>query len=174
MHILSLVTDNIPSWISGRRRMTRKYFMINHHESMRPGKDWTHKHWISNQTHFQLPYGAWLWASCVKLFSNEGFQQKTQSGKELIYGLIFYVRPVLQIILTTIRTGTGRNETWSIPAIFNTLAKPNFYENLYLYLKLSSCTVWLPINENSDVPIYIHVGKNIGTGNPDDCFYCHL
>ena len=24
----------------------------------------------------------------------------------------------------------------------------------------------LPINENGDVPICIHVGKNIGTGNP--------
>ena len=37
MHILSPETDNCPSWISGRERMTvEKYFMINLHERMLP------------------------------------------------------------------------------------------------------------------------------------------
>ena len=76
---------------------------------------------------------------------------------------------MLQIILTTISTGTGPNETWSIPAISNPYMflfclSQIFYESLYLHLKLSSFTVWLPINENGDVPLYINVGKNIGTG----------
>ena len=36
MHILPRETDNCPAWISGRERMTRKYFMINLHERMLP------------------------------------------------------------------------------------------------------------------------------------------
>ena len=39
MHILSLVTDNSPSWISGREEKGRRnYFMTNLYESM--GPDW--------------------------------------------------------------------------------------------------------------------------------------
>ena len=38
----SLVTDNSPSWISGREENGhRNYFMINLHESMGPGRDGT-------------------------------------------------------------------------------------------------------------------------------------
>ena len=44
-----------------------------------------------------------------------------------------------------------------------------FYESLYLYWKrvallLSSCRVWSPIKQNGHVPIYMLIGKNIGTG----------
>ena len=66
VHILSLVTDNNPSWmISGREENDRrKYFMINLHESMRPGRDGTRDPWICSQiriccqTRYRLRYAA--------------------------------------------------------------------------------------------------------------------
>ena len=43
VYVLSLVTDNYPSWISGREENGhRSYFMINICESMGPGQDQTH------------------------------------------------------------------------------------------------------------------------------------
>ena len=42
VHILSLVTDNNPSWISRREENDRRnYFMINLHESIVPDRDQT-------------------------------------------------------------------------------------------------------------------------------------
>ena len=60
LNILLLVIINSPSLISGRRRLNgrRKYFTINLHKSMGPGRDQTHHPWISNQTHYRLCYGA--------------------------------------------------------------------------------------------------------------------
>ena len=50
-HILSLVTDKIPSGISGREENGgRNYFMINLHESMGPGWNQTRDTWICSQT----------------------------------------------------------------------------------------------------------------------------
>ena len=52
MHILTLVTDNNPSWISRREENGRRnYFMINLHESMGLGRDRTRDPWICSQTH---------------------------------------------------------------------------------------------------------------------------
>ena len=52
MHILSVVTDNNPSWIRGREENGgRNYFMINLHESVRPDQDGTHNPRICSQTH---------------------------------------------------------------------------------------------------------------------------
>ena len=60
MHILSLVLviDNSPTEIIGRNR--RKYFMINLHESMKPGPDRTKSPWICNRPRCRLPCGARL------------------------------------------------------------------------------------------------------------------
>ena len=51
VHILSLVTDNNPSGISGREENGRRnYFVINLRKSMGPGLDRTPSPWISSQT----------------------------------------------------------------------------------------------------------------------------
>ena len=51
MHILSLVTDNNPSSISGREENGHtNYFMINLHSSMGPGQDQTRDPRICSQT----------------------------------------------------------------------------------------------------------------------------
>ena len=51
MYILLLVTDNNQSWISRREENgCRNYFMMNLHESMGPGHDWTRHPWICSQT----------------------------------------------------------------------------------------------------------------------------
>ena len=43
LHILLLVTDNNPSWISGREENGgRNYFIIELNKSIGPGRDWTH------------------------------------------------------------------------------------------------------------------------------------
>ena len=54
--------------------------------------------------------------------------------------MVWNVHTMLQIILTSISTGTGPNETWSVPAIFNPYMylfwlSQIFYESLYLYFK---------------------------------------
>ena len=55
LHILSLVTNNNPSWISGREENCRRnYSMINLQESMGPGQDQTGDPWICVQTHMLL------------------------------------------------------------------------------------------------------------------------
>ena len=59
LHILSLVTVNNPSGISGREENGhRNYFMINLHECMEPGRDRTRDPWICSQTCYQLRYTA--------------------------------------------------------------------------------------------------------------------
>ena len=59
VHILSLVTDNNPSWISRREENGRRnYFMINLRESMGPGPDQTRNPWICSQTCYGLCYAA--------------------------------------------------------------------------------------------------------------------
>ena len=52
MHILSLVTDNNPSWMNQRKGENdhRNHFMINLHESMVPDRDRTRDPWICSQT----------------------------------------------------------------------------------------------------------------------------
>ena len=59
VYILSLVTDNSPSWI-GRRKENgpRNYFMINRRESMGPCRNPTHDPWICSQTRYRLHYVA--------------------------------------------------------------------------------------------------------------------
>ena len=53
VHILSLVTDNNPSWISGREENGRRnYFMINLCKSMGLGQDWIRDPWINSLTHY--------------------------------------------------------------------------------------------------------------------------
>ena len=60
MHIISLVTDNNPSWSSRREENGRRnYFMINLHGSMGPGQDQTRDPWICSQPCYLLPYAAW-------------------------------------------------------------------------------------------------------------------
>ena len=57
MHILSLVTDNNPSWMSGREENGRRnYLMINLHVSMGLGRDQTRNPWICSQTRYWLRY----------------------------------------------------------------------------------------------------------------------
>ena len=65
LHILLLVTDNNPSWISRREDNDRRnYFMINLHKSMEPGRDPTRDPWFCSQTgiysqiHYLLCYPA--------------------------------------------------------------------------------------------------------------------
>ena len=65
VHILSLVTDNSPSWMNQQEENdSRNYFMINLHESMEPGRDRTRDPWICSQTriccqtHYRLRYVA--------------------------------------------------------------------------------------------------------------------
>ena len=67
IHILSLVTDNNPSWISGREENGRRNdFIVNLQESMGTGWDPTPDPWIctqtciSSQTHYWLCYKTWL------------------------------------------------------------------------------------------------------------------
>ena len=51
VHIISLVTDNNPSWISRREENDRKNcFIINLHESKWPGRDRTSYPWICSET----------------------------------------------------------------------------------------------------------------------------
>ena len=51
VHIFSLVTDNNPSWTSGwEENGRRNCFVINFHECMKPGLDWTRDLWICNRT----------------------------------------------------------------------------------------------------------------------------
>ena len=74
VHILSLATDNNPSWMIQRKggEWLRNYFMINLHESMGPGRDPTCDPWICSQTRiccqtrYRLRYAArWgpLWSN---------------------------------------------------------------------------------------------------------------
>ena len=61
MHILSLVTDNKPSWISGRdENGGRNHFMMNLQESIGPGLDGIRETWICNQTSYRLCNAAGL------------------------------------------------------------------------------------------------------------------
>ena len=56
-HTLSLVTDNIPSWITERRRMTIENISWSNSTKVL-GPDRTHNPCISNQTHYRLLYMA--------------------------------------------------------------------------------------------------------------------
>ena len=65
VHILSLVTDNNPSWISEREENGRKNdFMTDLDEIMGPSRDRTHDPWICiktyicSQTCYMLSYAA--------------------------------------------------------------------------------------------------------------------
>ena len=77
-----------------------------------------------------------------------------------------FVGSVLQIILTTISTTTGPNETWSLQTIFNPYR--HFYESLYLYLKQGHVVAIFMFS------LIIHQSKqNICRQeywNRDDCF----
>ena len=55
--MLSLVTDNIPSWITERRRMTIKNILWSTSTKVL-GPDRTHDLCISNRTHYRLLYRA--------------------------------------------------------------------------------------------------------------------
>ena len=75
VHILSLVTDNNPSWISGREENGRRYFFkINLRESMEAGQDQTCDPWICSQTRIcsqtcnWLRY-FWFWRRFLKAFT---------------------------------------------------------------------------------------------------------
>ena len=52
VHILSLLTDNNPSWMIQQKggEWRRNYFKINLRESMGPDRDQTHDPWIYSQT----------------------------------------------------------------------------------------------------------------------------
>ena len=67
VHILSLVTDNNPSWMiqqKGGENDRRNYFMINPHKSMGPDRDRIRNPWICSQAHiccqtrYRLRYAA--------------------------------------------------------------------------------------------------------------------
>ena len=64
-------------------------------------------------------------------------KEKGSSYKQMVWN----VHTVLKLILTSISAGTGPNETWSVPAIFNPYMylfwlSQIFYESLYLYLRI--------------------------------------
>ena len=100
MHILSLVTDNSPSWIRGSKENGRRnYFMINLRESMGLGWDQTRDPWICIQTRCQLRYAARypkrvLWQK-LKTLNNPAFHPglhclqtlKQPSGTEIHHNL---------------------------------------------------------------------------------------
>ena len=58
VHILSPETDNCPSWISRRERMTIENISLwNHHERMLPTRQgWIRNLLITSQTHIQLSH----------------------------------------------------------------------------------------------------------------------
>ena len=59
VHKLLLVTDNSPSWISGREENgLRNYFMTNLRESFGPSRDGTCNLWTCSQAHYRLRYAA--------------------------------------------------------------------------------------------------------------------
>ena len=80
VRILLLVNDDNPSRISGKEvNGCRHYYMINLHESMRPGRDRTGNPRISSQTcicsqtHYRLGFTArlkYMWASTRKNVSS--------------------------------------------------------------------------------------------------------
>ena len=74
VHILSLVTDNNPSWISGMMRMAVEMISWSHNfaENMEPGRDRTCDSWICRHTRYRLRYAAG-WRNESKSLSRKGF-----------------------------------------------------------------------------------------------------
>ena len=131
MPILSLVTDNNPSWMNQRKENDRwNYFMINLHDSMGPGGDRSRDPWICSHTRYRLCYAArflsvLIWVQIVY----KGYQQTTKVAacKERVnwFCIVFWCTECFEYLcesiiyhfhaVSRIKIGLGPKLTLSLP-----------------------------------------------------------